>query len=73
MIIRRPKLTKPQYNRLSEIFDNIAVAWFSAGVISPLFIHSENLFAFIGTFGLSLVLAVAFLLFSLLLVRGTKL
>lgn len=34
---KRVKVTSSQFNRMSEIFGNISVAWFVAGVITPLF------------------------------------
>ncbi len=68
----RPKLSKGQLNRTSEVFGNISVAWFSAGVISPLFIPSQNVIDFIVRFCISLVLAVFFLLLSIYLLKEKK-
>ncbi len=36
------KLTVKQKDRVSEILGNIAVAWFTAGVITPLMVRSTN-------------------------------
>lgn len=36
------KLKSNQYKGLSEFLNTIAAAWFSAGVISPLFIEYQN-------------------------------
>lgn len=41
------RLNNSQLSRLSEILENIAVAWFSAGVISPLFLKPSNLGEFL--------------------------
>ncbi len=46
----RPRLSKSQFSRISEVFGNISVAWFSAGVISPLFIPSQSVIDFIVRF-----------------------
>ena len=53
MMIRTLRLSKGQKERLSEIFGNVAVAWFSVGVITPLFIP-------LGTVDLTLALVVSF-------------
>lgn len=37
------KLSPPQYKSISEILGNIAVAWFTAGIVSPLFIDKNEL------------------------------
>lgn len=44
------KLSKGQLKAASEIFGNISVAWFTAGVISPLFIFQDNLLKHLLTF-----------------------
>lgn len=66
------KLTTGQLNRMSEIFGNMAVAWLSAGVISPLFIPPQTVFALIFTLGVSLILAFVFFGSSLYLMKGIK-
>lgn len=66
------KLTKEQSNRLSEVSGNITVAWFSAGVISPLFVRPRTAIDFLVGFVLSLLMAGAFLAGSLSLAKGEK-
>lgn len=66
-------LTASQLKTLSEFFNTIAATWFSAGVISPFFIKSED---FIKTIALGLVaigLSLALLSLSLATVRRVKL
>ena len=36
------RFSKDQYKAVSEIFGNISSAWFTAGVISPLFVKPET-------------------------------
>jgi len=66
------RLSIGQLNRASEILGNIAVAWFSAGAISPLLAAPRNLWNFVFTFGTSILMAVLFTVFSLTLVKGVK-
>ncbi|MEK7536759.1 MAG: hypothetical protein AAB559_03215 [Patescibacteria group bacterium] len=42
MTVVKSKITLSQLNRLSEIFGNISVAWFTAGVIAPLFTKIDS-------------------------------
>lgn len=58
-------LTAGQLERISEISGNIAVAWFTAGVISPLIVHPQNLLASLITSAISLALAGIFFFISL--------
>ncbi|OGC15986.1 hypothetical protein A3J90_05925 [candidate division WOR-1 bacterium RIFOXYC2_FULL_37_10] len=66
------KFSNKQLDRISEIAGNIAVAWFSAGVISPLFIHSQSLLNFIFTFGMSIIMAISSFTVSLVLLEETN-
>lgn len=66
------KLTKLQLVRISEVLGNISVAWFSAGVITPIFIHPKTVFDFVYVLGLSLTLSGAFLILSLVTIRKLK-
>jgi len=68
--MRKPSVG--QLKRTSEVLGNIAVAWFSAGVISPLFARPKNIIQFIFTFGISLVMAGIFFVLALELVKGVK-
>lgn len=66
-------LTPSQLKSLSEFLNTLAAAWFSAGVISPFFIKSED---FVKTLALGLVaigLSLGLLSLSLTTVRGVKL
>lgn len=69
MVRTKFKLSKGQLERSSEISGNIAVAWFSAGVIAPLFLRSQNTIDFIVGLVLSLIMATVFFLISLMLVK----
>lgn len=71
-IMKSRKFSSSQRDRISEIFGNISVAWFTAGVISPLFIHPANLFEFFIAFGISLFMFVVFLILSLIVIKGIK-
>jgi hypothetical protein len=66
------KLSVGQLTRISEITGNIAVVWFSAGIIAPLFTQPKNLFYFIYTLFISLVMAIMFFLLSLNLMKEVR-
>lgn len=66
------RLTKAQLIRISEVLGNISVAWFSAGVITPIFIHPQSVFDFIYTLVVSLILSGASLILSLVIIRKLK-
>jgi hypothetical protein len=68
--MRRLKLSKGQVIRESEILGNVSVAWFTAGIISPIFVHSQNAFDFFIPVSLSLAMTVAFAGFSIYLMKG---
>ena len=61
------KLSSGQLKAASEITGNIAVAWFSAGVISPLFIRPGKLLEFFLFLLIGLAMAALFVGSSLLL------
>jgi hypothetical protein len=67
------KLRPAQKNKLSEFFNTIAAAWFTIGVISPLFIQSGNINKTIILGGVSLLLTSIFVYWSLSLVEKIKL
>lgn len=64
MRIFKLKITSVKFNRMSEIFGNISVAWFVAGAITPLF----NNFLTVPII-ISLVASGFFFWFSLLFTR----
>jgi len=66
------KFSVGQLDRASEIAGNIAVAWFSAGAISPILALPRNVRDFTFTFGMSMAMAVLFIVFSLALAKGGK-
>ena len=66
------KLSDEQLNRASEILGNIAVAWFSAGVISPLFVRTQNIDLYFA-FAISIILSILFFVISLDLIKEVKL
>ncbi|OGD83968.1 hypothetical protein A3J17_01895 [Candidatus Curtissbacteria bacterium RIFCSPLOWO2_02_FULL_40_11] len=65
-------LTSYQLKALSEFFNTVAAAWFSAGVISPLFIKPQSLLNIIVIIGIALVMTTSFLYVSLFLVKTLK-
>lgn len=67
------KLRSVQRKALSDFLNTIAAAWFTAGVISPLFIQTENIGKTVVLGGLSVTITVIILMLSLNLVRMTKL
>ncbi len=66
------KLSQPQLDRISEIFGNIAVVWFSAGIISPVFSPPQVMFDFAYRFLVSLGMSGFFFVWSVRLMRGVK-
>ena len=55
----------------SDFFTNLAVAWFSAGVIAPVFTSSMGLTGFVGSF-VSLVACLFSLKFAVSFRKGEK-
>lgn len=68
----KQRLSRGQLERASEILGNLAVAWFSAGIISPLFIYPKDILVFILNFGVSLIMATFFAIWSMRLVKDIK-
>jgi hypothetical protein len=66
------KLRPSQLKALSEFLNTIAAAWFSAGVISPLFIKPENLIKALILAGIAIVMTIFLLAWSLSLLRRVK-
>ena len=66
------KFIDSQLNRASEVAGNIAVAWFSAGAISPLLSKPGSFIDFLFTFVIALSMAGFFFAMSLQLARGIK-
>lgn len=62
-----------QLKALSEFFNMLAVAWFTAGVIAPLYAKPVNLLNIIVSAIISIIIAGGFLALSLYLVRKIKL
>lgn len=67
------RLSSGQLKAASEITGNIAVAWFSAGVISPLFIRPREIVEFLIFLLIGLTMASLFASGSLYLAKGVKL
>ncbi|MCL5675778.1 MAG: hypothetical protein M1120_01485 [Patescibacteria group bacterium] len=67
------KLSSGQLKAASEITGNITVAWFSAGAISPVFVRPQDIFGFLSSFLLSMIMAGVFSAFSLSLTKGMNL
>lgn len=66
------KLTAFQLERASEVLENVAVAWFTAVVISPFFIKPKNWLEVISFFVLGLIMAGLFFVWSLILAGRIK-
>jgi hypothetical protein len=66
-------LKPAQLKGLSEFLNTIAATWFSAGVISPLFIKPENLFKTVLLAGIAIIMSLFFLIWSLALLKKVKL
>jgi len=66
------KLRQSQLKALSEFLNTIAAAWFSAGVISPLFIKPENLIKALILAGIAILMTIFLLAWSLSLLRRVK-
>lgn len=67
------KLKPGQLKALSEFLNTIAAAWFTAGVISPLFIKPENLTKALVLAATAILMTGFFLTWSLTLVKTVKL
>ena len=65
-------LTLSQLKVLSEFFNTIAAAWFSAGVISPFFIKPESVTKTIAFGTVAIILSIMLLILSLRLVKRIK-
>lgn len=63
------KLSKDQRRRISEILGNISVAWFTTGVIVPLFIQRTNLLEIILPAVGGVVAALFFVILSLYTIK----
>jgi hypothetical protein len=66
------KLSVGQLGRASEIAGNVAVAWFSAGAISPLLARPSSLGEFVFTFFVAIFMAGVFFIVSLKFVENIK-
>ena len=55
------KFTKQQFQRASEIVGNTSVAWFSAGIISPVFVRPLNFNLIFSFFVAASLSAISFL------------
>lgn len=66
------KLSFVQQNRASEIIGNISVAWFSAGVIAPLFTRNLNSIEYTTFFIVSLAMSGSFFVISLNIIENNN-
>lgn len=66
------QFTPSQLKTLSEFMNTIAAAWFTAGVIAPLFIKPESIIKIIPLVGIAVLMTASFLGWSLFLVRRIK-
>lgn len=60
--------SKVQLKTAAEIFGNISVTWFAAGIVAPLFSHS---FIWINSL-VSLIAAIVFFIIALSFVKNIK-
>jgi len=65
------KLSVGQRKSLAEFFTNGAVAWFSAGIIAPVF-AGKTLSNFVGSIIWGTISTIWFLLIASLLMKGIK-
>lgn len=65
-------LSSSQKQLLAEIFGNISVAWFTAGIISPLFLDKFFPVKLLFSVGIGILFAVGFMLLALLLVESKE-
>lgn len=61
----KAKFSGKQQERLSEILGNISVAWFTAGVISPLFLTPLTVADLINRFIIPIAVSFIFVILSL--------
>jgi hypothetical protein len=66
------ELNTEQLRRASEILGNMAVAWFTVGVITPMLVGPENAVVFVRPFMLSLLMTGLFSTLSLFSLKGMK-
>ena len=66
------KLKSPQKKGLSEFLNSVSVAWFAAGVISPLFLQSFPMERFVFSSIFAMTFTAIFLGISMQLLRGLK-
>ena len=66
------KLSAGQKKVAAEITGNIAVAWFTAGVISPFFTQPKNFLVFVFTFAIALFMTGVFSVIALDFVQKIK-
>jgi len=66
------ELSVEQIKRASEIFGNIAVAWFTAGVVSPIFLGVKSFLRLLLLSFSGIAIAGFFALISLMLVKDIK-
>jgi len=67
------ELKPSQLKALSEFLNTIAAAWFSAGIISPIFVKPENFPTTLVLALVAIIAALSFLALSLYFVRKVKL
>lgn len=66
------KFSQDQRKVLADFFMTIAAGWFGAGVISTIFVHSENIGGIASNLGIGLIFAYICLRVATFLVRGEK-
>lgn len=66
------KLNHDQRKQLAEISGNIAVAWFSAGIVTTIFVTSKTLNESLKNSLFGLILTILFITISLKLLKNKK-
>lgn len=68
----KTNFSQGQLNRASEILGNLSVAWFTVGVISPLFIRPKEIIDLLTNLVVGLTMAGIFAFWSIYLARKAK-
>lgn len=64
------KKIKPEYQLVAEFFSNIAVAWFTAGVIGVFISKKTSIFSYFYSIGWGLFFSFIFLLIAVKLIKN---
>ena len=68
----RRKTNSGKLKALSDFFNKVSAAWFTAGVITPIFIETDNFLDQFSLFFVGTTMTLLFLWSSVTLVRGLE-